>query len=140
MILADVNVLLSAFRPDAEHHKVAHNWLDGVVNGNAAYGVSPQVLSSVVRLATNRRVFATPSSPAQALAYCDQLLIQPNAHVIVPGVRHWPIFKQLCIDANARANLVPDAWFAALTIEHGCEWVTFDRDFARFPSLKWRVP
>ena len=29
---------------------------------------------------------------------------------------------------------------AALAIEWGCEWVTMDRDFARFPGLKWSVP
>ena len=31
------------------------------------------------------------------------------------------------------------AWFAALAIEHGCEWVTLDRDFERFPGLRWRL-
>lgn len=35
---------------------------------------------------------------------------------------------------------VTDAWFAALAIEWGCEWITFDRDDARFPGLKWRTP
>jgi predicted nucleic acid-binding protein len=34
--------------------------------------------------------------------------------------------------------MVPDAWFAALAIEHGCEWITEDRDYARFPGLRWR--
>ncbi len=24
--------------------------------------------------------------------------------------------------------------------ESGCEWITFDRDFARFPGLKWQRP
>jgi len=31
-----------------------------------------------------------------------------------------------------RGNRVPDAWFAALAIEGGCEWITTDRDYARF--------
>lgn len=25
-------------------------------------------------------------------------------------------------------------------MEHGCEWVTLDRGFARFPGLRWRTP
>jgi uncharacterized protein len=37
-------------------------------------------------------------------------------------------------------NLVQDAWFAALAIESGCEWITTDRDFARFDGLQWRAP
>jgi hypothetical protein len=50
------------------------------------------------------------------------------------------IFKRLCSEADARGNLVPDAWFAALAIESGSEWITLDRDYARFPGLQWRVP
>ena len=39
-----------------------------------------------------------------------------------------------------RGNLVPDAYFAALALESGCEWLTADRGFARFPGLRWRHP
>jgi hypothetical protein len=35
---------------------------------------------------------------------------------------------------------VPDAWFAALAIESGSEWITTDRDDARFAGLRWRHP
>jgi predicted nucleic acid-binding protein len=54
-----------------------------------------------------------------------------------PGSHHWQIFEQLCTVANASGNLIPDAWFAALAIEHRCTWVTLDNDFARFPKLSW---
>jgi len=30
--------------------------------------------------------------------------------------------------------------FAALAIESGSEWITTDRDYARFPGLRWRHP
>jgi hypothetical protein len=60
--------------------------------------------------------------------------------LIQPGERHWDIFKRICTEADARGNLAPDAWFAALAIESGCEWITLDRDYARFPGLQWRVP
>ena len=33
-----------------------------------------------------------------------------------------------------------DAYFAALAIESGSEWITADRGFARFPGLRWRHP
>jgi predicted nucleic acid-binding protein len=33
-----------------------------------------------------------------------------------------------------------DAWYAALAIAWGCEWITLDRDYARFPGLRWQVP
>ena len=59
MILPDVNVLLYAFRRDAERHDDYRSWLDTVVNGEAAYGISPQVLALVIRIATHRRIRAS---------------------------------------------------------------------------------
>jgi hypothetical protein len=37
---------------------------------------------------------------------------------------------------QARGNVVPDAYLAALAIEHGATWITLDRSFARFPHLR----
>lgn len=140
MILPDVNVLVYAFRSDAAQHERYRNWLNGVVNGKPAYGIAPQVLASVVRVTTHPKIFARPSLPAHAFAFCRALLEQPHATAIVPGERHWGIFETLCGAAAATGNLVQDAWFAALAIESGCEWITTDRDFARFPELTWRTP
>jgi uncharacterized protein len=36
--------------------------------------------------------------------------------------------------------LVADAYHAALAIEHGCELVTVDGDFARFAGLRYPAP
>jgi len=36
--------------------------------------------------------------------------------------------------------MVADAYLAALAIESGSEWVTTDRDYARFRGLRWRHP
>ena len=44
------------------------------------------------------------------------------------------------VDGQAAANLVTDARLAALAVEHGCELVSSDSDFSRFPKLKWRNP
>ena len=140
MILTDVNILVHAFRTDSPEHLTCRAWLDDVVNGDARYGMAPQVLSGVIRITTHPKVFAMPSSLDEVLQFCDILLDQPHCVIIEPGERHWPIFKRLCTAADARGNLVPDAWFAALAIESGCEWITLDHDYARFPDLQWRVP
>ncbi len=140
MILPDVNVLVNAFRSDSSDHVTCRFWLDGVVNGEARYGMSPQVLSGVVRVTTHPKVFVRPSSLDEVLRFCNILLAQPQCVVVRPGERHWQVFTRLCTEADARGNLVPDAWFAALAVESGCEWITLDRDYARFPQLRWSVP
>lgn len=140
MILADVNVLIYAFRKDSHEHEKYKEWLESVVNGSSAYGVSPQVLASVIRVCTHPRIFARPSSQSDAFAFCRAVLEQPSATVMTPGDRHWSIFEDLCRASKATGNLAQDAWFAALALEAGCDWITTDRDYARFPGLTWRAP
>jgi len=134
-----VNVLLYAFRSDVKEHAAYRAWLEGVVNGEMAYGMSPQVLASVVRLATHPRIFKHPDPLEDAVAFASMLLDQPHCQIIQPGPRHWDIFTRLCRSANSYGNLVQDAWLAALAIESGCEWITNDRDYARFDGLQWRT-
>jgi uncharacterized protein len=140
MMLSDVNVLICAFRVDAPRHAVCKSWLDSVVLSDEHFGLSPLALAALVRVTTNRRVYVEPSSLDEAFRFCANLLGQPHCQVVEPGARHWEIFKRLCIETNTRGPTVTDAWYAALAIEWGCEWITFDRDYARFPGLRWRSP
>jgi uncharacterized protein len=140
VILPDVNVLIYAFRADSARHSACKPWLDAIVAGDAQFGVSPLVLSAVARIATNPRIFRQPSSIEEAFAFCDNLLGQPHCEQVLPGPRHWSIFTQICVEARISGPRVSDAWFAALAIERGCIWMTFDRDYARFPQLAWREP
>ena len=140
MILADVNVLIYAFRRDCVQHPVCKPWLDSVVAGNAQFGASPLVLSAVARITTNPRVFEQPSAIDEVFSYCDDILRQPHCEIVQPGERHWSIFTRLCIETGTRGPRITDAWFAALAIERGCRWVTYDRDYARFPGLDWKEP
>lgn len=139
MILADVNVLIHAFRPDASEHARCRAWLDKVINGEARFGVSTLALSALVRIVTTRKIFDPPTEISGALGFCGDLLGQPHAVRVEPGDRHWGIFASLC-SGGIKGPRVTDAWFAALAIEHGCEWITLDRDFARFTGLRWRGP
>jgi uncharacterized protein len=138
--LADVNVLLAAFRRDHVHHQRCRAWLDGEVNGGVRFGVAPQVLSSVLRIATNPRVFMKPSTMSETLNFTDTLLGAPDAVIVSPGPRHWSIFSDLLQSTGAKGDLVADAWFAAIAIEWGCEWVTLDRDYNRFKQLAVSAP
>lgn len=140
MILPDVNVLIYAFRGDASHHAVCKAWLDTVIAGETRFGVSPLALSALVRITTNPRIHRQPSSLDDAFGFCEDLLEQPHCEVVEPGERHWTIFQRLCVDTDTRGARVTDAWFAALAIEHGCTWITYDRDYTRFPGLDWRLP
>ena len=140
MILPDANVLIYAFRTDVPQHARCRSWLNSVVASDARFGVSLLALGAVVRVTTNPRSYKMPSTLDEAFGFCEDLLGQPHCQIVEPGERHWAIFKGLCIETDTHGPRVTDAWFAALAIEWGCEWITLDRDFARFPGLKWQVP
>jgi toxin-antitoxin system PIN domain toxin len=140
VILPDVNVLIYAFRTDVPEHAICNPWLTAAVASDARFGLSRLALAALVRITTNARLHRGPSSLAEAFTFCDYLLAQPNCHVVEPGERHWEIFQRLCRETATAGPRVTDAWFAALAIESDCEWITFDRDYVRFPGLKWRVP
>lgn len=140
MDLPDVNVLIYAFRQDTDRHVKYRQWLVDMAQTQAAFGVCEWVLASVIRVVTNPKAFKAPSSTAEAVAFCQALLNRPNCRLVRPGQRHWGLFLELCSQAQAKGNLVSDAWFAALAIESGSTWVTTDRDYARFPGLAWRHP
>lgn len=140
MILPDVNVLMYAFRRDAARHLEYRQWLEETINGDAAYGIAPQVLSALLRISTHRRIYVHPSTLAEVIAFCKALLQPEHCTVVQPGPQHWDIFVDLCRVSRATDNVVQDAWFAALAIETGCEWITTDQDYRRFPGLRWRAP
>jgi len=140
MVLPDVNVLIYAFRSESPHYPICRAWLAQTIAAESPFGLSTLALSALVRITTNTRTFPGASSLEDAFGYCQDLMDQPNAQLVEPGSRHWGIFQRLCTEGNITGPDVTDAWFAALAIEHGCEWITFDRDFARFNGLRWRAP
>lgn len=140
MILPDVNILIYAFRTEVPEHTICRTWLDAIILGDERFGLSPLTLAAVARVTTNRRAYVNPSSLNDAFGFCEDLLGQPHCQIVEPRERHWEIFKRLCVETDTRGPRVTDAWYAALAIEWGCEWVTLDRDYARFPGLRWHTP
>jgi uncharacterized protein len=141
MMLVDTNVMIYAHRRDAERHQEYRAWMQAMVNGLEPYAVSDFALTGVVHVITNPRIYPHDAATIDAaLAFAEQVRNQPHAQVVSPGPGFWDIFTGLCRQVNARAKLVPDAYLAALAIEHGCEFISTDRDFRRFPGLRWRHP
>ena len=140
MLLLDVNVLVYAFRRDIPESDRYAAWLEGTINGETPFGLSDLVLSGFLRIVTHPRILSPPAPMDEALVFTETIRSQPHCVTVSPGPRHWHIFTHLCKEACARGNLVPDAYLAAMAIESGSEWITTDRDFARFPGLRWRHP
>lgn len=140
MRCVDVNVLVYAHRPEAPEHQRYRSWLRDAGTDDEPLGLSSLVLSGFLRIVTHPRVFRDPTPLATALEFAQTLRSGTNALAITPGARHWDIFTRLCRSVDARGNLVPDAYLAAMAIEQGAAWYSADRSFARFADLRWHHP
>src|SRR5258707_1973394 len=140
MMLLDTNVLIYAHRRDADKHDAYRDGLASLIDGTEPYAVSDHALMGMIRIVTSPRIYRRPAMTEEALAFADQFRNQPHAHVVSPGPSFWSLFARLCGQAGARGDLIPDTYLAALAIEHGCEFVTADKDFRKFPGLRFRHP
>lgn len=140
MIAVDTNLLVYAARSDLAEHVVARELVEELRRSEAPWAVPGEVLASFLRLVTNPRVFRSPSTLEEGVAFVRALRASPSMLVAGPGPRHLDLFLELCVESRARGKLVPDAWLAALAIEQGFTWWSADRDFARFKGLSWRNP
>jgi uncharacterized protein len=140
VLLLDVNVLVYAHREDAPEHEAFRIWLENLANGDISFAIPDLVFSGFLRVVTHPKVFSPPSPLEKALSFIDELRSRPNFISVAPGARHWNLFTGICRKAQAKGNLIPDAYFAALAMESGREWISTDGDYARFPGLRWRHP
>jgi uncharacterized protein len=140
MILVDANLLLYAEDRLSPHHAAVREWWDAQLSGATSVCLCWTVLCAFIRISTNPRVFEHPLSLDQATARVQSWIDQPCVRLVQPTDRHWAVFRKLLRDGQAVANLVSDAHLAALAIEHGCELVSTDSDFSRFPGIRWRNP
>lgn len=140
MIVVDVNLLLYAYGAPSPRQENARAWLETTLSGDEAIGLPWQVISAFVRIVTNPKLPGLRRSIEEATEAVDAWLAQPNVRVLTPGDEHWPLFRRMLVDGQASGDLVSDAHIAALTMEYGGVLYTTDRDFARFPGLRWKNP
>lgn len=140
MKLLDVNVLVQVHREDADRHAEVKAWMEEAMEQPCGVAVSDLVLSGFLRIVTHSKVFKDPSPISVALEFVEDFREREEVHVLSPRNGNWKIFTDLCRNTEARGNHIPDAYHAALALETGCEWISLDRGFSRYPGLRWSLP
>lgn len=140
MILVDANLLLYAYNSSSEEHDGAMKWVEAVFSGSEPVALVWPVLLAFIRISTNARAFPKPLSRAEAMIVVSEWLDRPQTVLIVPGDNHWDTLQRVSSLGKVSGPLFSDAHLAALAIEHGATLYTTDRDFARFPNLRFENP
>jgi uncharacterized protein len=139
MIIPDTNLLVYSVNGNVEQHKLAHQTLDGSLSSGQAVGFTWGALLGFVRVSTHRSILAKPLSVSKAFDIVELWLSASGAVILEPTEDHGKVVRRILESTGTTGNLASDAHLAAIAIEHHAEILTFDRDFARFPGLKWRL-
>jgi uncharacterized protein len=140
LLLIDANLLVYAYHEQSPEHGASRQWLESVLSGTEPVRLAWTTIWAFLRIATHPRVFRRPLSATEAGDAVSAWLAQPNVAVLEPADRHWAILQDLLRRGQAGGPLVMHAALAALAVEHGATLCSTDRDFARFPGLKWVNP
>jgi uncharacterized protein len=140
VIVFDANLLIYAYDSGSAHHAKVRAWVEEIFSGPELIGLPWHAIAAFLRIMTNKGLPGARFTVQEASQIVDGWLTQPNIRTLAPAERHWPLLRSLLIEGQASGALVSDAQIAALTIEHGGMLYTADRDFARFPGLRWKNP
>jgi hypothetical protein len=139
VILVDANLAVYAHLEEAPHHAAARAWFEEVMRAPDRVAFPWPTLLAFVRLMGNRAVAPNPMPLTEAWARIERWLARPQSWIPVPTERHQQIVADL-LHGETRHDLVNDAHLAALAIEHGLTVCSTDRDFSRFPGIRWENP
>jgi toxin-antitoxin system PIN domain toxin len=140
VIVLDANLLLYAYDAGSPQHESARAWIERVFSEGEPVGLPWQTVAAFLRVITSPKLRGDRCTVQEAAAIVDQWLAQPNVRLLGPGERHWSILRSAMLEGQVRGPLITDAQLAALAVEHGGVLHTTDRDFARFPGLRWTNP
>ena len=140
MIVLDANILLYAYDTEAAQHRSARAYVQRVFSAPDLIGIPIHSVAAFLRIMTHTGLRIGRFSLEEAIEIVDEWFVLPQVRMLVPGDRHWSMLRNTILEGHAAGRLVTDAEIAAITIEYGGELQTNDRDFARFPGLRWKNP
>ncbi len=140
MTIPDTNLLVYAHREQAPQHATAAVWWQGLIEGTEQVALPWEIVISFIRIMTKPQIVTDPIPTGDLIAVVEDWLSREHVVIVLPGPRHLALVADLLTEIGIGDKFVPDAHIAALAIEHDAEVHTNDRDFARFPGLRWYNP
>jgi toxin-antitoxin system PIN domain toxin len=139
-VLLDANVLLWAHHRQFRQHEQARAWLASTLTSTPVVGIPWPSTLAFLRISTHPRALERPLDLGTAWGAVDGWLSRPNVRTPAPTDAHADLLAEMLTSGRATADHTTDAHLAALAIEWGLVLVSADRDFARYPGLRWHDP
>ncbi len=141
MIALDTNLLVHAHRADASLHAKAKEAVRNLAESRVPWGICYHSLIEFYAVATQPRIWDTPSSTTEAFDQIEAWKESPSLRILCDSEASLEKLRLLATRGNVRGSIVHDARIAACCLSHGVKEIwTVDRDFSRFAELKTRNP
>lgn len=139
-VLVDANLVIWAHHRQFRHHQAARQWWRAALSSLPLVGIPWPTTLAFLRVSTHPRALERPLAIEEAWAVAWEWLERPNVQCPTPTERHPSLLAEMLLEGRAVASHTTDAHLAALAVEWGLELLSADRDFARYPRLRWRDP
>ncbi len=140
MWVIDANLLLYAYDDQSPWHGEARVWLEQLLSGHELVGIPWQSVGAFLRISTHPKLPGMRASGEKVMRIVSSWEAHPSVRMLAPGARHLFYLREMVVAGQASGSMITDAQLAALTMEHGGYLCTADRDFGRFPGLRWGNP
>jgi toxin-antitoxin system PIN domain toxin len=141
VIAVDTNILVYAHRADSSWHSPANRCLRRLAESGDEWLIPWPCIHEFMAVATNPRIFARPSTTAEAVHQVDLWQQSPGLRIRAESPAHWATLRELALPSRLSGARFHDARIAAICIDQQVErlW-TADRDFSRFPAVRSENP
>jgi len=140
MIVPDSNVLISAYDTTSPRHAKAKSWWEAALSGSEPIGIPWVVVLAFTRILTHPSVCEQPMTVKQVRKRIGQWFNQPHVRLLAPAAETIALFFELLEAAELGGSLSTAGLIAAHAREHGAVVYSSDREFDRFPGVKWKNP
>ena len=89
MIAVDTNILVYAHREDSPFHEAAFGCLAELAEGPAVWAIPWPCVHEFLAIVTHPRIYAPPTSLAQALDQVDAWVESPTLALLTESSAHW---------------------------------------------------
>ena len=127
----DTNVWLYLANPLSTSHQKVTAFLNPYLQGVRNFAVSWQVFYEFIRAATDPRMYANPSTWAEAFHFINKVFQQNGAMILQEGPAHSESLKfALEKSGYKQGHFIHDCHIAALLHENGGQWARW------FPKVR----
>jgi toxin-antitoxin system PIN domain toxin len=140
MIVPDVNLLVYAYDETSPQHAKARDWWEKTLSGTEPVGIPWVVVLGFSRILTHPQICANPIAVEEVRRVVIEWMDLPHVRVIQLSNQALELFFDLLEEAGMGGNLATDALIALHGREHSATIHSNDRDFDRFPGIKWVNP